>query len=402
MNERVVLAYSGGLDTTVAVKWLQENKALDVIAVAVDVGQPGDMEAVVERALKAGAAESILISAAQEFASDFVGPALKANALYQQKYPLVSALSRPLICKHLAEVARASGAAYVAHGCTGKGNDQVRFEVSLAALAPDLKVLAPIREWGLTREEAISYGLDAGLPIPSTPSSPYSIDENVWGRTIECGALENPMVEPPADIWERTVDVSRAPKEPRYLEVSFRNGLPHSLDGTESDLLTLIASVDRAVGAYGFGRVDMIEDRVVGIKSREIYEVPGALALINAHKDLEELTLEREVLRSKHLLEQRYAQLVYDGHWYSPLREAIDAFIENVSQYVTGQVRLKLEGGTARVVGRTSSESIYDQALATYDKGDAFDHSAAKGFVELWGLPLRTWARVRHSHKDAE
>lgn len=395
MSERVVLAYSGGLDTTVAVRWLTETRGLEVVAVAVDVGQLGDMESVPERALKSGAVEALVVSASDEFAEEFVAPALHANALYQQKYPLVSALSRPLICRHLVEVARNTNANFVAHGCTGKGNDQVRFEVSLSALAPELQILAPVREWGMTREDAIRYGLEAGLPIDAGPAIPYSIDENLWGRTIECGALEDPMVEPPEDVWERTVEPSKAPRVPKYIDVGFTDGVPAKLDGMTMTLAKLITEVERAAGAYGFGRVDMIEDRVVGIKSREIYEVPGALALIRAHTDLEELTLDRELLRTKRILEQRYAQLVYEGYWYSPLREALDAFNSSTAEYVTGDVRLKLEPGNVRVVGREASHSLYDYALATYDQQDAFDHSAAAGFVQLWGLPLKLWGRLR-------
>lgn len=394
MSDKVVLAYSGGLDTTVGVRWLQEEKGLEVVAVAVDVGQGGDTSAIRERALKAGASEAILVDAREEFARDFVRPALSANALYQQKYPLVSALSRPLISLHLVGVARSLGARYVAHGCTGKGNDQVRFEVSLAALAPEIEVLAPIREWGMSRDQTIEYGIDRGLPITAGPAAPYSIDENLWGRTIECGALEDPMAEPPADIWERTADPSKAPSAV-YLEVGFSEGDPVSLDGNTMPFADLVKSVDQAAGAYGFGRIDMIEDRVVGIKSREIYEVPAALTLIMAHSDLEELTLDRETLRTKRLLEQRYAQLVYEGLWYSGLREALDAFNQSTAAHVTGIVRLRLEPGSVRVVGRSSQNSLYDLALATYDREDEFDHKAAEGFVKLWGLPSKIWGRRR-------
>jgi argininosuccinate synthase len=393
---KVALAYSGGLDTTVAIPWLKENKGLEVVAVAVDVGQSGssELENIRERALKSGAAEAVVIDAAEEFAADFVMPALAANALYQQKYPLVSALSRPLICRHLVEAAQETGAEFVAHGCTGKGNDQVRFEVALASLAPDLQVLAPIREWGMSREDAIAYGLERGLPITAGPASPYSIDENMWGRTIECGALEDPFTEPPSDIWELTADPFKAPPTPAYAEIGFRNGIPITLGENPLALPGLIAEVSKLAGSYGFGRVDMIEDRVVGIKSREIYEVPGALALIKAHTDLEELTLDREVLRTKRLLEQRYAQLAYEGLWFSALREALDAFMAATQGDVTGTVRLRFEPGSARVVGRSSPRSLYDTALATYDRADAFDHSAAEGFVKIWGLPSKIWGRL--------
>lgn len=395
MGDRVALAYSGGVDTTVAVHWLRKEKSLDVIAVAVDVGQHDDISAICERALKAGAADAVQVEATQEFAEEFVAPALRANARYQDKYPLVSALSRPLICRHLVAAAREHDAAYVAHGCTGKGNDQVRFEVSLGALAPDLTVIAPVRDWGMTRDRAIEVGLEAGLPLTVDTSSPYSIDENLWGRTIECGALEDPMVEPPADVWERTGDPFHAPREPRYLEVSFEDSLPVSLDGNISALHDLIAEVEKVAGVYGVGRIDMIEDRVVGIKSREIYEVPAAEVLITAHSDLEELTLERDLLRTKRSLEARYAQLVYEGHWYSPLREAIDAFNRSTSRHVEGDVRLRLEPSSARVVGRRSEDSLYDYALATYDAEDAYDHSSGAGFSRVWGLPLKVWARMR-------
>lgn len=401
-NETVVLAYSGGLDTTVAVAWLRETRGLEVVGVVVDVGQPGDMEAIRERAIKAGASHSVLVDAVEEFAYDFILPALHANALYQGKYPLVSALSRPLICKHLAHVARDLGARYVAHGCTGKGNDQVRFEVSLSALAPDIEVLAPIREWGLTRDESVQYGLERGLPIPTGPESPYSVDENLWGRTVECGALEDPLAEPPEDVWERTADPYRAPARPAHLEIDFVKGVPVALDGEQVQLPDLIRRLEKAAGSYGFGRVDMIEDRVVGIKSREIYEVPGALALILAHTDLEELTLDRELLRTKRQIDERYARLVYEGLWHSPLRGALDDFNAAAAAHTSGRVRLRLEPGGARVVGRSSEGSLYDVGLATYGKGDAFDHSAAAGFTKLWGLPLATWARRRMEDRSAD
>ncbi|HEY8200994.1 MAG TPA: argininosuccinate synthase [Actinomycetota bacterium] len=389
-----MLAYSGGLDTTVAVRWLQEKMGLDVIAVAVDVGQGSDLGAVRDRALETGAAEAHVVDARDELASDFLAPALKANALYQQKYPLVSSLSRPVICRHLVAAARRSGARYVAHGCTGKGNDQVRFEVSIRALAPDLEVLAPVREWGMSRDETIEFGLDRSLPITVKKESPYSIDENLWGRAIECGVLEDPMAEPPDDIWDRTCDPVDAPREALVAEVAFEGGLPVAIDGRRLGFAGAIERVEQMAGAYGFGRLDMIEDRVVGIKSREVYEAPGSLALIRAHADLEELTLDREVLRTKHLLEQRWAQLVYEGLWFSPLREAIDAFVEATQRVVAGTVRLRFEPGNVRVIGRSSPHSLYSHGLATYDSSDRFDHLAAEGFVKLWGLPAELWAQV--------
>lgn len=397
MSERVVLAYSGGLDTTVAVRWLKQTQDLDVIALLVDVGQGGDTELLRKRAMDAGALDAQVIDAREEYANEYVTKALAANALYQDRYPLVSALSRPLICKHLADAAHHYNARYVAHGCTGKGNDQVRFEVSLAALSPDLVVLAPCRGWGMTREEAMGYAMQHNLPISMTPASPYSIDENLWGRAIECGVLEDPFIEPPDDIWDRTTDPSKAPREPAYLEIEFGRGRPVALDGEELAFSELVGRVEKLAGSYGYGRIDMIEDRVVGIKSREVYEAPGALALIEAHAELEHLTLEKDLLRTKRDLERTYANLAYEGLWFSPLREALDAFIQTTEQYVNGTVRLKIESGSVRVVGRRSAASLYEMSLATYDRDDAFDHKAAEGFVKLWGLPLKTWARARRA-----
>jgi argininosuccinate synthase len=394
VKERVVLAYSGGLDTTVAVAWLAENTGVEVIAVTADVGQGVDPEPLRERARAAGAVEAIIADARDEYAADFLRPALQANAVYQGKYPLVSALSRPLICRHMVAVAREFGATGVAHGCTGKGNDQVRFEVSLGALAPELRILAPVRDWGMTREQTQAYGMGRGLPVPHGGAPLYSIDQNLWGRAIECGALEDPMIEAPEDVWERTVDPRKAPTEPDYVEIAFEQGVPAALDGEAMSLGEIVRRLDQRAGSYGVGRLDMIEDRVVGIKSREVYEVPAAAVLILAHTDLEELTLDREVLRTKRQLEVRYGELVYEGLWYSPLREALDAFVASTQRYVTGRVRVKLEPGSARVVGRSSAGSLYDRSLATYDVGDAFDHQAAAGFVKLWGLPLRIWARA--------
>jgi argininosuccinate synthase len=397
MSEKVVLAYSGGLDTTVAVQWLKQNHDLDVVAMAVDVGQGVDTQTLSLRAMASGALAAEVVDARGEFATEYAAKVLAANALYQGKYPLVSALSRPLICRHLVDAARRYGARYVAHGCTGKGNDQVRFEVSLGALAPDIEVLAPARDWGMSRDQTIEYGLEHHLPISVVPSSPYSIDENLWGRAIECGVLEDPLSEPPDDIWIRTMQKET---EPAYLEVAFEKGLPAALDGEVMDFESLVRRVDELAGSYGFGRIDMIEDRVVGIKSREVYEAPGALALIAAHIDLEELTLDREVLRTKRQLENRYSELVYEGLWHSPLREALDAFMNATAEYVTGTVRLKLEPGSARVVGRSSPAPLYETNLATYDRADTFDHKAAEGFVKLWGLPLKTWARARKNAQN--
>src|SRR5687768_14004574 len=391
MAKRAVLAYSGGLDTSVAVKWMQENIGCDVIAMAVDVGQEGgDMEAVRQRALAAGAVESLVVDAKQEYADDYVSHALKANALYEGKYPLVSSLSRPLIAKHLVAAAREFGADAIAHGCTGKGNDQVRFEVSVGALAPDLELLAPVRSWGLSRADAIAYAERHDIPVPVTRASPYSIDQNLWGRTIECGVLEDPWASPPDEVYELTTPTAT---EACDLVVGFEVGVPVSLDGRSLPLPDLIDEVTRVVGSYGWGRIDMIENRRVGIKSREVYECPGALALLMAHADLEDLTLERDVAHEKARLEPRYAELVYDGLWFSPLKDALDAFNESTNRSVTGEVRLRCEPpGRCIVAGRRSDVALYDYDLATYEAADRFHHEHAEGFVRLWGLGIETWA----------
>ncbi|MEO8323491.1 MAG: argininosuccinate synthase [Actinomycetota bacterium] len=389
-KRKVVLAYSGGLDTSVAIPWLGE-QGYDVIAAAVDVGQPGELEGAVERGNTLGAVESRSIDARTEFVDGYLMPALKMNALYQGRYPLVSALSRPLIAKILVDIARETGATAVAHGCTGKGNDQVRFEVSLAALAPDIEVLAPVRDWGMSREQTISYAEERGLPITTTKKSPYSIDENVWGRSIECGVLEDPWVEPPADIYELTSGDAQGPGE---MTVGFEAGIPMSIDGESVTPLNAIEAAGKIAGSYGFGRVDMIEDRLVGIKSREIYEAPAALSLITAHRDLEGLTLERSVAREKRHLELRWAETVYEGLWFSPLRVALDAFAEPTQETVSGEVKLSFFSGGCAPTARRSAKSLYDHGLATYDDGDVFDQSDAAGFVRLWGLPVRNWSKV--------
>ncbi len=391
---RIVLAYSGGLDTSVAIEWLKEHKDVDVVACAVDVGQGvDDLDEIRQRGLDCGAVESVVIDAKQEFADEFIAPALKANAMYMNKYPLVSALSRPLIVKHLVKVARETDAAGVAHGCTGKGNDQVRFEVGTMTLAPDLQTLAPIREWGLTRDAAIDWAQERGIPIPVTSkTSPYSIDENAWGRTAECGILEDPWAKPPEDVFERTVSVADAPDEPDELVLAFEQGLPVSVDGVTMPLADLVAHLDERAGRHGVGRIDMIEDRLVGIKSREIYECPGAITLINAHRDLEDLCLEQELAEHKRTEEGRYAQLIYNGLWWGPLKRAIDAFMDEANRYVSGEVRVELFKGHATVVGRRSEAGLYSYDMATYDEGDQFDQTLAEGFVKLWGLPLKTWA----------
>src|SRR5205823_6343937 len=390
MAKRVVLAYSGGLDTSVAVRWMVEELGVEVIALAADVGQGGDFDEIRRRALAAGAVEAVVVDCREEFARDFVVPALKANAKYEGKYPLVSALSRPIIAKHLVASAREHGADAVAHGCTGKGNDQVRFEVSTRALAPDLETLAPVRGWGLTREQSIEYAERFGIPITVTKSSPYSIDQNLWGRTIECGVLEDPWVQPPEEVYELTTPIATEPTE---LVITFERGLPVAIDSAPMTLPQLIGHVSTVVGSYGWGRIDMVENWRVGIKSREIYECPGALALLMAHADLEDLTLERDLAHEKARLEPRYAELVYDGLWFSPLKQALDAFVEESQRFVTGEVRLKCEvPGRCFVAGRRSEVGLYDYDLATYEAADRFRHEDAEGFVRLWGLGVQTWA----------
>ena len=389
--KKVVLAYSGGLDTSVAIPWLNE-QGYEVIAVAVDVGQGGDLAAAVSRAGKLGAIDARSVDARDEYARDFAFAALQMNALYQNRYPLVSALSRPLISRILIEVAEEVGADAVAHGCTGKGNDQVRFEVSLSALAPEIEVLAPVRDWGMNRAETIDYAKERGLPITSTKSSPYSIDENLWGRSIECGLLEDPWNVPPEDVFELTASPEEAPSQPLEMEVTFDHGVPVAVDGEVLSPVALIQAVEKKVGQYGFGRVDIVEDRVVGIKTREIYEAPAALALIAAHTDLEAMTLERSVAREKRALDQKWADLVYEGLWFSPLREAIDAFAATTQRYVSGDVRVRLTPGGCLPVARRSQTSLYEPALATYDEGDTFDQSHAAGFVKIWGLSAKTHA----------
>ena len=397
-REKVVLAYSGGLDTSVAIQWIQDNYDLDVIALAIDVGQERqDLEVVREKALAIGAVESIVKDVREEYVADFLSRALMANAMYENKYPLLSAMSRPIIVKHLVEEAWRTGATCIAHGCTGKGNDQVRFEVGIAALDPDITVLAPVREWELkTREQEMEYAEAHGIPVPTTKDNPYSIDDNLWGRAIECGVLEDPWVEPPADIYTMTNDArSETCDTPEYVEISFEQGLPVALNGITTSFHDIIVAMNDTAGRHGFGRIDMIENRLVGLKSREIYEVPGALTLIAAHKALEDLCLERDLLHYKLGIEQKWAELVYNGMWYSPLKEALDGFIETTQRLVTGDVRLRLFKGSCVVVGRRSPYSLYDFDLATYDATDSFDHKAAKGFIDLWGLPTKVWARQR-------
>ena len=395
MNEdkKVVLAYSGGLDTSVMIAWLKEKYGLEAIAVLVDAGRASRLEELRQKALSIGAAESIVIDAREEFAHDFVLPSLAANALYEERYPLVSALSRPLICKLLVGVAHKAGAVAVAHGCTAKGNDQVRFDLGIRALDPSLEILAPAREWGMTREQALEYAAAHDIPVPLKKDSPYSIDENLWGRAVECGPLEDPWQEPPEDAFAVTVAPEAAPDKPEYLEIGFDAGEPVALNGKEMPTVDLIDRVDEIGAAHGFGRIDMIENRLVGIKSREVYETPGALALIMAHRDLEDLVLPRELSHFKRSLEQKFADMLYNGGWFDPLMVALRAFMEETQRRVSGTVRLKYYKGSCKVVGRKSANSLYDLGLATYGGGDIFSHEAAKGFCELFGLPLEVWAR---------
>jgi argininosuccinate synthase len=392
-GKKVVLAYSGGLDTSVCVKWLEEQGAVPY-ALYLDLGQGEPADDVRAKALRTGAADAFVRDAKVEFADEYVAPAIKANALYGGKYPLFTALARPLIAKKLVEAAREVGATHIAHGSTGKGNDQVRFDVTTASIAPDLTVVAPVRDWNMNRPEEMAYAQEHGIPVPTTKESPYSVDENLWGRSIEAGPLEDPDHEPTEDVFELTTSPENAPDDPQYVEVGFEEGLPTSLDGEDLRLIDLIAELNGVAGANGVGRIDMIEDRLVGIKSREIYETPAALAIIAAHRELEALTLTRDVLRFKTTVEQRYAELAYEGLWFTPLKTALDAFITETQKTVTGSVRLKLYKGNATVVGRTAPNALYSKDLATYDPGSTFDEAAAAGFIALWGLSARQWASV--------
>ncbi|HEU0089669.1 MAG TPA: argininosuccinate synthase [Pseudonocardiaceae bacterium] len=393
MSERVVLAYSGGLDTSVAIGWIAEETGAEVVAVAVDVGQGGeDLETIRKRALACGAVEAVVTDARDEYAEQYCLPALQANALYMGRYPLVSALSRPLIVKHLVEAAKYHGATTVAHGCTGKGNDQVRFEVGIGALAPDLRVIAPVRDYAWTREKAIAYAEQRDLPIDVTKRSPFSIDQNVWGRAVETGFLEDLWNAPTKDVYSYTADPAQW-QAPDELVLTFESGVPVAIDGTSVPVLEAIQQLNTRAGAHGIGRLDMVEDRLVGIKSREVYEAPGAITLITAHQELESVTVERDLARFKRGVEQRWTELVYDGLWFSPLKRALDTFVADSQHHVSGEIRLELAGGRVTVTGRRSAVSLYDFNLATYDEGDTFDQSLAKGFVQLWGLPSKIAAR---------
>ena len=392
--KKVVLAYSGGLDTSIAIKWLKENYCDDVVTVAVDVGQNIDLKFVKEKALKVGALKSYVVDAKEEFAKDYVLKGLQAGAVYESDYPLATAYSRPLISKILVDFAEKEGAEAVVHGCTGKGNDQVRFEASIAALNPDLQVIAPAREWGFTREEEIEYAKKYGIPIPVDVDNPYSVDQNLWGRSCECGVLEDPWVEPPEEAYDWTVSAKNAPDQATYLEVCFEKGVPVSIDGKKISLPELILSLNKIGGENGVGRVDMVENRLVGIKSRETYECPGAIILLKAYQAIESLVIPRELSHFKQIISQKYAELAYYGLWFSALKEALDGFVSVVKGKVTGTVRVKLYKGNCVVVGRKSENSLYDFNLATYDKGDTFNQDFAKGFIELWGLPTKVYSSV--------
>ncbi len=399
MADKVVLAYSGGLDTSVAIKWLQEKHHLEVIAFSVDVGTEPDFPAIRQKALKLGAVKALVSDARKAFVDEFVFPALKANAVYQGRYPLSTALARPLMAKLLVATAIKEGAKAVAHGCTGKGNDQVRFDVSVAGLAPELKILAPARDWGMTRAETIKYAERHSIPIPITAENPYSIDQNLWGRSIECGVMEDPWLEPPDDAFIWVKPVGKTPNKPDYVEIDFEKGIPVALAGRKMDGIALIQRLNDLAGKHGVGKIDHIEDRVVGIKSREVYETPAAVVLLATHQDLEAMTLAREQRRFKQMVSSEYADLIYNGLWYTSFREDLDAYVESSQRFVSGTVRVKLFKGSCQVVGRKSPYSLYRHELATYDKGDVFDQSASPGFIHIWGLPARTQAEVQGRKK---
>ena len=397
VKEKVILAYSGGLDTSVAITWL--NKDYDVIAVCMDVGEGNDLDFIHDKALKVGAIESHVIDVKDEFAEDYVLVALQGHTFYERKYPLVSALSRPLISKKLVEIAHKTGATTIAHGCTGKGNDQVRFEVAIASLDPSLKVIAPVREWKWSREEEINYAKANGVPIPADLDSPYSVDQNLWGRANECGVLENPWNEAPEDAYDLTVAPEAAPDSPVYVNIDFEAGVPVALDGRKMKLADLILELNDLAGQHGVGRIDHVENRLVGIKSREIYECPGAVTLLAAHKEIEDLTLVRELAHFKPIIENELSNLIYNGLWFNPATEALIAYLKSTQQVVNGTAKVKLYKGSATVVARKSNNSLYDESLATYTSADTFDQDAAIGFIKLWGLPSKVHAEVQ-AHKD--
>lgn len=395
MSDKAVLAYSGGLDTSVAIKWLKERYNLKVITLTADIGGYSNLEAIRQKALDIGATKALVVDAKETFIKTFVFPALQAAAIYEGQYPLATALGRPLIAQLLVATAKKEGATIVAHGCTGKGNDQVRFDVSIAALAPELKVIAPAREWNMTREQTIAYAQDHNIPVPATTASPYSVDENLWGRSIECGALEDPWSEPPKDVFAWTRSLEETPGQPSYVEIGFEKGIPLSLDDKKLDGVTLVQRIHELASEHGIGRIDHVENRLVGIKSREVYEAPAATVLLKAHQALEDLVLTKEQLRFKAKVASEYADLIYNGLWFTGLRQDLAAYVESSQRYVTGIVKVKLCKGNCRIVGRKSPYSLYNFSLATYDKGDVFDQSASPGFIHIWGLPVRTQARVQ-------
>lgn len=401
MAEKLVLAYSGGLDTSVAIRWLKD-KGWDVIALTIDLGEQKDLDAIQQRAIRVGASAAYVVDGKVPFLRNFVWPSLQAGAVYEKEYPLATALGRPLIAAMMVEIARREGAQGIAHGCTGKGNDQVRFDVTTAALAPDLKVVAPVREWGMNRDDELEYAHEHGIEVPATVESPYSTDENLWGRSIEAGILEDPWAEPPADVYEWTADPRQAPDQPEYIEIGFKAGIPISIDGRGLDAVTLVTTLNRVAGAHGIGRIDHLENRLIGIKSREIYEAPAAVLLLAAHQALEDITLTKEVARFKDTVAQQWAQIVYDGLWFSPLREALYAFVAHTQRHATGEVRLKLYKGAVQVVGRKSPEQLYRLELATYGRGDKFDQTAAAGFIRIWGQGVRTASEVQGKLADLD
>ena len=392
----VVLAYSGGLDTSVAIRWIKEQYNLDVITLTIDIGNARDLPAIAARAQQIGAVKAMVVDARADLMRYFVWPALQAGAIYEGSYPLATALARPLIARLLVEVARAEGAIAVAHGCTGKGNDQVRFDVSINTLAPDLKIIAPVREWSMTRDSEIAYANEHAIPINVSIANPYSVDQNLWGRSVECGVLEDPWAEPPEDVFAWTANPDGDEHiEPTYLEVTFQHGIPVALNGEDIDAVLLVETLNKLAGKYGIGRIDHIENRLVGIKSREIYEAPAAVVLHTAHQALESLTLGRDQARFKETVAAEYARLIYDGQWYSALHQDLAAYVQSTQRFVSGTVRVKLSRGHCAVVGRRSEHSLYNHSLATYDSGDQFDHNAALGFIKLWSLPLSTQAQAQ-------
>jgi argininosuccinate synthase len=400
MSEKVILAYSGGLDTSVAVRWIKEKYNLDVIAVSIDIGNVDNLEGIRQKALKLGAIKSLVIDAKEKFVNSFVFPSLRADALYESQYPLHTALGRPLIAQLLVEEAKKEGISIIAHGCTGKGNDQVRLDVSITALAPEFNIIAPAREWNMTRQETIGYAQKHNIPIPITIDNPYSIDENLWGRAIECGILENPWNEPPSNAFAWTKEIENTPEKATYLEIGFEKGTPISINNETIDSISLIQRINKIAGENGVGRIDHIEDRLIGIKSREVYEAPAAVVLLKAHQALEGLVLTKEQLRFKARVADEYADLVYNALWFSGIRQDLDAYIQSSQRYVSGMIRVKLHRGNCQIVGRQSPYSLYNYSLATYDKEDMFDKSASLGFIHIWGLPVKTQSQSQSLFND--